>query len=1261
MSKGFSPKEIIQQIFSPMIGVVCSPQAEEICQKNNLTFVELLQPFSKLSTEANFRDPNGGTSSIKGIRLNVCDVGWRPPQTVLAKKMLNESVASLHCEKTRHIRINGKAPTNSLCFELIRKINVETTKLDIPSAQPWYEQWRETFFSVQFPADHEFTRHFLSCLIVLSSSDANPLESANNLTKKVQMMQNVTPQKLPKWLTFGTEILNSYVMLHDGCQGDITKAQQAFETLKLTFGDNKCFLLQINSYQGTTPGDCTDPWMKFLKKHPKSETHSDQNSAPKTPQDVTCVTAMPSSVSMSSLESPQANEELVDHPLSPVQEHASEAIHSNFSTSCDSLASQVVNPNVWANETDLDVPHGMWLTASDVDNLKHFIQDYTVRSLLPYVEKMVSLLNDTVTNKKGVSRSLLSATKRWFVTTKPAVNTTQNAVVYENDSIELQTRKLGDLYFMFGNYNLAFQAYHQAKRDFHADSAWQYYAGALEMAAMAAFMLGTCNRKTYDYMEEAILMYLESCKLPQFATRATMISVECLKAAKLFREAAKQLIRMTSEDSDLRSALLLEEASYAYLMSQPPLYRKYAFHIVLAGHRYTKCGQRKHAFRCYKQAYQVFENRGWSLAEDHIQYTIGKQAVTLKKLDEASNSLAHLLRPASLQSCNQQAAFLREYIATQKTLLSQSDTDLLLDIALPKIAHNMTRVLVTSHPPITTPNLMSATNIQINSNLEDEWKWQKLEEIVVQVASNKPVMLFKPTRSLFTSAVPTLENPICVHGEPIEISFVLENTIKPSITFEDINLLWTFTKENGEVETNAINGSLSPDHSIKSSYIKTIQMNEYDKKLVTLNLIPHLTGTLKITGIVGKISATNENSNLTGKLDFEPILIRPEGPSAYEKSPQYDKKLEISVLPPVSALHVSFSIIPDEVLAGEIIPIKVYLTNSGDDPLGSLYAATESPRWMLGDLDGQELPLSVLRDFTDLTNEALSRDKEFRKQHSFCLLSSVENGIALKAQETKTTTIWLQAPMKKGQTDIKLLIYYAMPNDYPKIKYRLVRHVWKINVNESLSVGASCSIGNMATGELGVDLSIKNLNQVHHALMTEFMLSNISLFNMQSPGLSRVLDEKAGLRSNERIDLRFSLNEYANKATTHPTDFIQDRLSQLTIPSNTDVSVAIPSLANIGSFLMKNETKYIGVLGQAGNNEEFNNIVSNEDPHLCVILTWKAIVHDNSSLQRIAFGQHFVQLRNLYETIVNEVAIKIKTWILSRVREKERTIQYDKY
>lgn len=239
------------------------------------------------------------------------------------------------------------------------------------------------------------------------------------------------------------------------------------------------------------------------------------------------------------------------------------------------------------------------------------------------------------------------------------------------------------------------------------------------MAALAAFMNGTSSRKTYDYMEEAIVTYLNNCKLAQFATRATLLSVECLRTARMYSEAAKQLIRMTSEDSDLRSALLLEQAAQCFLLVQPqPLHRKYAFHIVLAGHRFSKSGQRRHAFRCYKQAYQVFENRGWSLAEDHIQYTIGKQAVTLKKMDEASAALAHLLRPSSLQSSVQQAAFLREYIVTQKAYLHMSGAaamgSQLPELSLPKIVHQHTRVLVAPHPPVAVPGLVVATNIAID-------------------------------------------------------------------------------------------------------------------------------------------------------------------------------------------------------------------------------------------------------------------------------------------------------------------------------------------------------------------------------------------------------------------------------------------------------------------------------------------------------------------------------------------------------------------
>ena len=46
-----SGAEVIQQAFNPSISVLVSPDVDIICSKNRLTFVEMLQPFSRLSVE----------------------------------------------------------------------------------------------------------------------------------------------------------------------------------------------------------------------------------------------------------------------------------------------------------------------------------------------------------------------------------------------------------------------------------------------------------------------------------------------------------------------------------------------------------------------------------------------------------------------------------------------------------------------------------------------------------------------------------------------------------------------------------------------------------------------------------------------------------------------------------------------------------------------------------------------------------------------------------------------------------------------------------------------------------------------------------------------------------------------------------------------------------------------------------------------------------------------------------------------------------
>lgn len=135
--------------------------------------------------------------------------------------MLNEAVLNGFCDKQKVINIGNFTasmlyPRNSLYLFLTGG----TLDIEVPFNEPWFENWRETFLTVQFPSDHEFTRHFLSCLIVLATSDPNILDTANQLTKKVQMLQTVTPQKLPKW--FSNEVLNTYVLLHDGSLSDIS-------------------------------------------------------------------------------------------------------------------------------------------------------------------------------------------------------------------------------------------------------------------------------------------------------------------------------------------------------------------------------------------------------------------------------------------------------------------------------------------------------------------------------------------------------------------------------------------------------------------------------------------------------------------------------------------------------------------------------------------------------------------------------------------------------------------------------------------------------------------------------------------------------------------------------------------------------------------------------------------------------------------------------------------------------------------------------
>lgn len=44
-------RDFIQQSFSPFVAVLSNPAVEEICQKNHLSFIELLEPFCTVTKD----------------------------------------------------------------------------------------------------------------------------------------------------------------------------------------------------------------------------------------------------------------------------------------------------------------------------------------------------------------------------------------------------------------------------------------------------------------------------------------------------------------------------------------------------------------------------------------------------------------------------------------------------------------------------------------------------------------------------------------------------------------------------------------------------------------------------------------------------------------------------------------------------------------------------------------------------------------------------------------------------------------------------------------------------------------------------------------------------------------------------------------------------------------------------------------------------------------------------------------------------------
>lgn len=136
--------------YSPVIAILTSYDVEVLCEKNQLSFCELLLPFTQMSTETVLKDPNNQNILIKNLRLDFRDLRRDGFLSNGALPLALGELLRQHQPTTGDGLIDDMSGGDGLNY-------------GGDSSTPWYDSYRQQFLRLLDPPDHEFNRHYLAC------------------------------------------------------------------------------------------------------------------------------------------------------------------------------------------------------------------------------------------------------------------------------------------------------------------------------------------------------------------------------------------------------------------------------------------------------------------------------------------------------------------------------------------------------------------------------------------------------------------------------------------------------------------------------------------------------------------------------------------------------------------------------------------------------------------------------------------------------------------------------------------------------------------------------------------------------------------------------------------------------------------------------------------------------------------------------------------------------------------------------------------
>ncbi|CAN8256112.1 unnamed protein product [Cochlearia groenlandica] len=665
---------------------------------------------------------------------------------------------------------------------------------------------------------------------------------------------------------------------------------------------------------------------------------------------------------------------------------------------------------------------GCALTGDDIVEIKDLMQEFASRHIIPYMEQKVRELNQQISaTRKGLRNQIKNL---WWRKGKDDVPESTKGSMYTYSSAESQIRILGDYAFMLYDYELALSSYRLISTDYKLDKAWKHYAGVQEMMGLAYFISDQSKKEAEYCMENAFNTYMKLGKSGfQNATRCGLRWAEMLKARDQHKEAASVYFRICGEEP-LHAAVMLEQASYCFVLTKPAMLHKYGFHLVLSGDHYKNCDQVNHAIRTYRSAISVYESSTWSHIKDHVYFHIGQWYAIVGMHDVAVRNMLKVL-DCGYQAKATQEIFLRDFFDVVKKTGMKHEV---VGLQLPVINMPSLQVIYEDH----------RTYASKSSALVEESIWQSLEDdIIPSLNSGKSNWLELQSKLLPKKYK---ESNVCVAGESVKVDLEFMNPLLISTSITSVSLICELTSTSDELKSGKLGTTTSGFPSFTLSEVD-FTLGGGEKKLVRLTVTPSEEGILKIVGVRWGLSGS-----LVGVHYFQSVPVKAKTGKGRKKNKLTPaNSLEFLVIKSLPRLDGSINHLPEKLHAGDLRYLVLELKNMSEFPIKNLKMKISHPR-CISPANHEEESKPEIPDCLKKGNEQNAVHCETNRTSS---VFAFPKDVSLQGDRSLRWPLWLRAAIP-GTMSLYFTIYYEMENVSSIMKYRTLRMHYNLQVLPSL-------------------------------------------------------------------------------------------------------------------------------------------------------------------------------------------------------------------